>query len=133
MSAVEEKSAEDFLDTEVDAMDDDLEEEDDFVEYDDDAKGHRQSLSKQQIVHVEAGPKPQAAFKPDPLRQFREVVDIPFIHHDWFVGEHYGGEFKTVEFQFHDTSRMGRIAPITDYNGYTMGFVGEAGACSRAQ
>ena len=35
------------------------------------------------------------------------------------------GEFKTVEFQFHDTSRMGRIAPITDYNGYTMGFVGE--------
>ena len=128
MSAVEEKSAEDFLDTEVDAMDDDLEEEDDFVEYDDDAKGHRQSLSKQQIVHVEAGPKPQAAF------QTGSVAPVPGSSRRFLSYTMTGslvsiteGEFKTVEFQFHDTSRMGRIAPITDYNGYTMGFVGEAG------
>ena len=72
MSAVEEKSAEDFLDTEVDAMDDDLEEEDDFVEYDDDAKGIVKVSQNNKSFMWRLVRSRKRRSKPDPLRQFRK-------------------------------------------------------------
>ena len=130
VSAIDETNASDFVDDEADGMDEDLDEEDDFVEYDDDddVKGRRQSHVKQSVVHVEAGPKPQPAF------QSGSVAAVPGSNRRFLSYTMVGsitstveGGFNSVEFQFHDTSRMGRIPTITDYNGYTIGVAGEKG------
>ena len=125
------EAADGFVDDEAIGEDDDDEEDDeemaDFVEYDDDRRARRGS-EKPQIIHVEAGPKPQAAF------QSLTVAPVAGSNRRFLAYNMIGslvstteGNFSSVEFQFHDTSRLGRIPTIADYNGYTMGVIGEKG------
>lgn len=116
-----------FIDDEVDDMEDNAEEEEDdddgFVEYDT-GKSHY----REKVVHVEAGPKPQPAFQPG------SVAAVPGTNRRFLSYTMTGslvatteGEFSSIEFQFHDTSRLGRIPVITDTYGYTLGVAGEKG------
>lgn len=126
-SQVAEKSVDELLDAETDVMEEDEEDdEDDFVEYDDDVRHHRGA--KQHVLHVEAGPKPQPAFQPGSVPA-AEGSNRRFLSYT-MTGSLVStaeGDFNSVEFQFHDTSRLGRIPIITDTFGYTMGVAGEKG------
>ena len=132
MSTIEAADGPGFVDDEAigDEGDEEEEEEEDmndFVEYDDDRKVRRSS-EKQQIIQIEAGPKPQKAFQSCAVAAVegsnRRLLAYNMIGSLVTTTE---GEFSSVDFQFHDTSRFGRIPTITDYYGYTMGVIGEKG------
>jgi chromosome transmission fidelity protein 4 len=120
----EEKKS-DLLDQDDDDEDEAME-EDDFI--DDEEDKPKRAAAPQQVVQVATGPKPQPAFQsgsvasaPGSNRRFLSYTMVGSL-----VSTQEAG-FNSVEFQFHDSSRMGRIPTITDYEGYTMGVAGEMG------